>query len=62
MGYNINILYRYNNNSVRTQKIVNGITTDFITSGIKVLAQKSGENLSIQTMMNLLLAAKKKLL
>lgn len=29
---------------VLERKKVNGITTDFITSGIKVLAQKSGEN------------------
>ncbi len=44
IGYNINISYKYDENSVRTQKNVNGITTDFITSGIKVLAQKSGDN------------------
>ena len=44
IGYNINISYKYDENGVRTQKNVNGITTDFITSGIKVLAQKSGDN------------------
>ena len=44
MSDNINISYKYDENGVRTQKNVNGITTDFITSGIKVLAQKSGEN------------------
>ena len=41
---NINISYKYDENGVRTQKTVNGVQTDFITSGIKVLAQKSGEN------------------
>ena len=44
MSDNINISYKYDENGVRTQKNVNGITTDFITSGIKVLAQKSGDN------------------
>lgn len=44
IGYDINVSYKYDENGVRTQKIVNGITTDFITSGIKVLAQKSGDN------------------
>ena len=44
MSDNINVSYKYDENGVRTQKNVNGITTDFITSGIKVLAQKSGEN------------------
>ena len=42
--YNINISFRYDENGIRTQKIVNGVQTDFVTSGIKVLAQKSGEN------------------
>ena len=43
-GYNINIEFKYNERGVRTQKIVNGVQTDFITSGIKLLGQKTGEN------------------
>ncbi len=41
---NTNISYKYDENGVRTQKIVNDVQTDFITSGIKVLAQKTGDN------------------
>lgn len=43
-GYNVNIAFRYNERGVRTQKTVNGVQTDFITSGIKLLGQKTGEN------------------
>ena len=43
-GYNINVSYKYDENSIRTQKIVNGVQTDFVTDGIKVLAQKTGNN------------------
>lgn len=44
LSSNINISYKYDENGIRTQKTVNGITTDFITSRIKVIAQKSGDN------------------
>ena len=43
-GYNIDIAFKYDENGVRTQKTVNGVQTNFITSGIKLLAQKTGEN------------------
>ena len=35
IGYNINILFKYNKNKVKTQKIVNGIKINLITSGVK---------------------------
>lgn len=44
-GYNIS--FKYDENGIRTQKTVNGVSTDFITSGIRVLAQKTGDNLII---------------
>lgn len=43
-GYNVNVTFKYDENGIRTQKIVNGVQTDFITSGIKLLGQKAGEN------------------
>lgn len=44
IGDNINVSYKYDENGIRTQKVINGVQTDFITSGIKVLAQKSGND------------------
>ena len=41
LSYGINVSYEYDENGTRTQKIVNGIQTNFITSGIKILAQKT---------------------
>jgi RHS repeat-associated protein len=41
-GYNVS--YKYDDGGIRTQKVVNGVTTDFVTSAIQVLAQKSGDN------------------
>ncbi len=43
-GYNVNITFKYDENGIRNQKVVNGVQTDFITSGIKLLGQKTGEN------------------
>ena len=43
-GYNVNAAYKYDESGIRTQKIVNGVQTDFVTDGIKVLAQKTGNN------------------
>ncbi|MGN1043673.1 MAG: RHS repeat-associated core domain-containing protein [Acutalibacteraceae bacterium] len=43
-GYNVNVSFKYDDAGVRTQKIINGVQTDFITLGIKVLAQKTGNN------------------
>ncbi len=43
-GYNVNVTFKYDENGIRNQKIVNGVQTDFITSGIQLLAQKTGEN------------------
>ncbi len=40
-GYNIIIAFKYDEDGTRTKKIVGDVQTDFITSGIKVLAQKS---------------------
>lgn len=37
-------MFKYDENGIRIQKIVNGVQTDFITSGIKLLGQKTGEN------------------
>ena len=42
--YNVNVAYKYDESGIRTQKIVNGVQTDFVTDGIKVLAQKTGNN------------------
>ena len=43
-GYNVNVTFKYDENGIRNQKVVNGVQTDFITSGIKLLGQKTGEN------------------
>lgn len=43
-GYNVNVAFKYDESGIRTQKIVNGVQTDFVTDGIKVLAQKTGNN------------------
>ena len=42
-----NVTYKYDDGGVRTSKTVNGTTTNFITSGIQVLAQKTGDNVLI---------------
>jgi RHS repeat-associated protein len=39
-GYDVS--YKYDDGGTRTQKNVNGVTTDFVTNGIQVLAQKIG--------------------
>ena len=44
LGRNVNAEFKYDESVIRTQKIVNGVQTDFITSGIQLLAQKTGEN------------------
>lgn len=46
-GYNVNVSFEYDENGIRTQKAVNNVKTEFITSGIKVLAQKTGDNILI---------------
>lgn len=43
-GYNVNVMFKYDENGIRNRKVVNGVQTDFITSGIKLLGQKTGEN------------------
>lgn len=43
-GHNVSVTFKYDESGVRTQKTVNGVQNDFITSGIKLLAQKTGEN------------------
>lgn len=43
-GYNINVSFKYDDKGVRVQKTVNEVQTDFITSGIKILAQKTGDD------------------
>jgi YD repeat-containing protein len=42
-----NVSYKYDGAGIRTSKTVNGTTTDFITSGIQVLAQKTGDNVLV---------------
>ena len=37
-------MFKYDENGIRNQKVINGVQTDFITSGIKFLGQKTGEN------------------
>lgn len=44
LGRNVNAEFKYDEGVIRTQKIVNGVQTDFITSDIKLLGQKTGEN------------------
>jgi len=39
-GYDVH--YQYNDAGIRTSKTVNGVKTDFITDGFRVLAQKTG--------------------
>lgn len=41
-GYDIN--YKYDDSGIRTQKTVNGVTTNFVTSGMQILAQKIGND------------------
>lgn len=43
-GCNVNAEFKYDAGVIRTQKIVNGVQTDFITSGIQLFAQRTGEN------------------
>ena len=43
-GYNINVSFKYDDKGVRVQKTVNEVQTDFITSGIKILAQKTADD------------------
>ena len=43
-GYNVNVTFKYDENGIRNQKVVNGVQTNFITSGIKLLGKKTGEN------------------
>ncbi len=42
-----NVSYKYDDGGIRTSKTVNGTTTQFITSGIQILAQKTGNNVLI---------------
>ena len=42
-----NVSYKYDDGGIRTSKTVGGTTTEFITSGIQVLAQKTGNNVLI---------------
>ncbi len=37
-------MFKYDENGIRNQKVINGVQTDFITSGIQLLAHKTGEN------------------
>ena len=36
---------KYDDAGVRTEKVVNGVKTEFVTSGIQVLAQKTGNDI-----------------
>lgn len=36
--------YTYNENGIRTSKTVNGVTTEYLLNGTKILAQKTGNN------------------
>ena len=42
-----NVSYKYDDGGIRTQKTVNDVTTNFVTNGIQVLAQKTGNNVLI---------------
>ncbi len=42
-----NVSYKYDDGGIRTSKTVNGVTTEFITSGIQVLVQKTGDNVLV---------------
>ncbi len=42
-----NVSYKYDDGGIRTSKTVNGVTTEFITSGIQILAQKTGNNILV---------------
>lgn len=39
-----NISYKYNDNGIRTQKIVNGVTTNYYLDGDKVIYETTGNN------------------
>ncbi len=39
-----NISYTYNNDNIRTSKIVNGVKTDFYLNGTTIIMQKTGDN------------------
>ncbi len=41
---NTNISYIYNNDDIRTSKIVNGVRTDYYLNGTTIIMQKTGDN------------------
>ncbi len=41
-GYNI--VCKYDDGGIRTEKVVNNVKTEFITDGMQILAQKTGDN------------------
>ena len=46
---NLNITYKYNDNGIRTEKTVNGVTTKYYLNGSKVIYEKTGDNISYYT-------------
>ena len=40
-----NVTYKYNDSGIRTQKTVNGVTTDYYLEGDKVVYEKTGNNI-----------------
>lgn len=46
---NQSITYKYNDNGIRTQKTVNGITTTYYVDGNKVIYEKTGNNVIYYT-------------